>query len=123
MDYEVASIAADWWILQMKKCYKEANPCKVTGEEPYLVVIDDSFRAELSRFRTEFLNFAQTEYYTNLTCCFFPNRNLSRILKKSGLSSEYLPVRAQMQFCGDHVKVSIGEDGDLRKLPTSVKRL
>lgn len=122
MDYKVAATAANWWEHQIKKRCKELHPAKVTGSDSDIVVIDYSLRTALSRFREEFLIYAQKESYASLTCCYFPNSTLAKLTKKAGISEEYLPIRAQMQFCGDHVEVAL-DDGVLCKLPLATKYL
>ena len=112
-DYKLAKLAANWWIEAMKKQCSDFYPHKIN---------DDSFTKELARFESVLVD--EISYcilhkgYLTLTCCFLPNRELSKLTQKAMLSTEHLPQRALMQIYGNSIEVSI-DGSDLRKLSVS----
>jgi len=124
MDYKMAKAAAKWWIEEMKKQCHHSHPQKVINDGSNFVIIDDSFAEELSRFETvlfnEISNCIKKRSYLSLTCCFHPSRDLSNLIQKAKISSDYLPHRATMQICGNSVEVSLN-GADLHKLPLSAE--
>ena len=58
----------------------------------------------------------------SLTCCYWPSGDLGRLVKKSSISRDYFPPRANMQIYDGYVEVSL-DGADLRKLPLPTKQL
>ena len=121
-DCKIATAATDWWIDQMKKRCKELYPNKVIGDDSNLVVIDVSLDNELSRFREalfkQILLHVEVNMYLSLTCCFWPSGELRGLVRKTSISKEYFPPRANMQIYGNSVHVSLNGE-DLHQLPLS----
>lgn len=124
MDYKIAKIAAKWWIDQMTKQCMELYPCKVIQKESDIVIVDESLKKELSKFQeilfNEILYHIRHETCLSLTCYFWPSGDLGRIVKKSRISSDYFPPRANMQIHDGYIEVSLN-GADLRKLPLTAK--
>jgi len=120
MDYKIASVATQWWIDQMTKRCRELYPSKVIECNSSLIIVDDSLKNELSHFQDAL--FKQIHHhivfkcYLSLTCCYWPSGDLGVIVRKTSISKDYFPERANMQIFDGSVEVSINGE-DLRKLP------
>lgn len=125
-DCKLAKISANWWIQAIKKQCSHVYPQKVINNNSNFIIIDDSLKNDLSRFEAiltnEILHCIEHRSYLCLTCCFLPGRELSKLAQKAQISTDYLPLRATMQICGNSVQVSLNGE-DLRKLPISVSYL
>lgn len=106
-----AQIAANWWIEQIKKRCSQKYPTKVIAQGSNLVVIDDSFAEQLSRFHyelsQEIQHYLEKNNYLSYTCYIIPNSTLSAIAKKAGLATYYFPYQASMTILNQKVQVSI----------------
>ena len=127
MDYKMASVATQWWINQMKIQCKKSDPCKITGEGANLIIVDDSMRNEFSRFEealfNHILNSIRFKSHSSLTCCYWrPSGDLGIIVRKTSISNDYLPERANMQIFNGFIEVSLNGE-DLRKLPLPTEKL
>jgi hypothetical protein len=111
----------------MKKQCQKSDPNKITGEGANLIIVDDSMRNEFSRFEKALFNhilYALTfKYHSSLTCCYRrPSGDLGVLVRKTSISKEYFPERANMQIFNGCVEVSLNGE-DLRKLPLPTEKL
>ena len=124
MDYQIAKIAAQWWIDQMTKQCMSLYPCKVIRKDSCLVIVDEHLQKELSQFEellfNEILYHIRFETCLSLTCFYWPSGDLKILVKKSRISSDYLPPRANMLIHDGYIEVSLNGE-DLRKLPLPAK--
>ena len=124
MDYKMATVATDWWIGQMKIRCKELYPSKVIENDSNLVIVDESLQTELSHFRevlfTEILFHVRFRAYLSLTCFYWPSGDLGRLVRKTSISKDYFPPRANMQIHDGCVEISLnGEDLHKLSVPTT----
>ena len=127
MDYKMAKASANWWIEAMKRQCNHLYPTKVIHDGCSFVVVDSSLSQELARFEEVLYNAISDclikQSYLSLTCCWYPNRDLSKLLQKANISRDYLPPRAAMEICGNSVKVSLNGEEPPRTLHPVAKLL
>ena len=120
MDYKIATVATNWWLQQLTYRCRELHPSKVIENKSKLIVVDDCLKGELSRFKEvlfeEILFHMRNGLYLSLTYCYFPSGKLKTLVRKAGISTEYFPVRANMQIYKNSIQVSLNGN-DLQKLP------
>ena len=124
MDYKIASVATQWWIDQMTKHCMELYPSKVIRKDSFLVIVDESLAREFSYF--EKILFKEIHFHIisniplSLTCYYWPSGDLGRLVRKSSISKDYFPSRANMLIYNRYVEVSL-DGSDLRQLPLPTK--
>ena len=115
-----AIAATNWWIEQIKKRCSQVYPNKVTRDGSNLVIIDDKFREDLSRFENilinEFQKYIENNHYIILTCFHIPNAALRKLAQKACFSTTYFSFRAEMRIFGNSIQVSL-DGNDLTDLP------
>lgn len=126
MDYKIASVATQWWIEQMKKQCQKLYPKKVTRNGSQLLIVDETLQKEFALFEDalfkQILYNIRFKCYLNLTCYYWPSGDLGILVKKTCISKDYFPERANMQIYDGFVEVSINGE-DLRKLPLPTEYL
>lgn len=116
---QVAKVAAEWWIEQMKKRCTILYPNRIIRDRTGFVITDDFLVDELSRFQeslaNEIRNKLQKSPFIYLGCCYSPDSMLSEIAKQSQISITYFPIHADMEIYHNSIRVSTGEN-DLHEL-------
>ena len=94
------------------------------GNNPNLIIIDENFSRELSRFENflidEFQNYIANNCYIILTCFYMPNIELRKLAQKGRFSTTYLTFRCEMRIFEKKIQVSC-DGSDLKDLPLFVK--
>ena len=114
MYYKLATVAAEWWIEQMKKKCKKLYPDKFSFERSGLIIKDSSLQEQFSQFKEflieEIYNTLTNYSYISLGCYYYPDRTLMTLAKKCNISTTYFPIHAHIEIVNNSIMVSDNHD-------------
>ena len=120
MYYKQAQTAANWWVEQIKMRCSELYPDRIARDGSNFVIVDNSLKDGLSQFQSLLTDDIQVCLekcsYLSLSCCYMPNRQLSKLAKLANIPDTYFPIRASMEIFDRYVQVALNDE-ELYTLP------